>query len=74
MWPASPADTTDELSGAADDATVVFRAVGPLADAGEDLSDATVPFRAVGRRPAAGEDLSDATVVVPGGRPAGCCG
>ena len=39
-----------------------FRAVGPLADAGEDLSDATVQFRAVGRRPAAAEDLSDATV------------
>ena len=57
-----PADTTDELSEAADDATVVFRAVGPLADAGEDLSDATVQFRAVGPRPAAGEDLSDATV------------
>jgi Sigma-70, region 4 len=41
---------------------VQFRAVGPLADAGEDLSDATVQFRAVGRPAAAGEDLSDATV------------
>ena len=40
----------------------VFRAVGPLADAGEDLSDATVQFRAVGPLAAAGEDLSDATV------------
>jgi RNA polymerase sigma factor (sigma-70 family) len=57
-----PADTTDELSDAADDATVQFRAVGPLADADEDLADATVQFRAVGRGPAAGEDLSDATV------------
>ena len=57
-----PADTTDELSEAADDATVVFRAVGPLADAGEDLSDATVQFRAVGPLADAGEDLSDATV------------
>ena len=56
------ADTTDELSEAADDATVVFRAVGPLADAGEDLSDATVQFRAVGPLADAGEDLSDATV------------
>ena len=52
-----PADAGEDLS----DATVQFRAVGPLA-AGEDLSDATVQFRAVGRPAAAGEDLSDATV------------
>ena len=57
-----PADATDELSEAADDATVLFRAVGPLADAGDDLSDATVQFRAVGPLAAAGDDLSDATV------------
>ena len=68
---AGPADATDELSEAADDATVQFRAVGPLAAAGEDLSDATVQFRAVGRPAAAGEDLSDATVQFRAvGRPA----
>ena len=39
-----------------------FRAVGPLADAGDDLSDATVQFKAVGRPRAAAEDASDATV------------
>jgi hypothetical protein len=60
------------------DATVQFRAVGPLAGAGDDLSDATVQFRAVGR-PAraagAGDDVSDATVQFRAvGRPARAAG
>jgi RNA polymerase sigma factor (sigma-70 family) len=53
-----PPDAREELS----DATVQFRAVGPLADAGVDLSDATVQFRAVGPLADAGVNLSDATV------------
>jgi RNA polymerase sigma factor (sigma-70 family) len=76
-----PADAIYELTDADDDlsdATVQFRAIGPLAAAGDetvqfravgrppaaadDLSDATVQFRAVGRPPAAADDLSDATV------------
>ena len=60
-----PADETDELAGAGDelsDATVQFRAVGPLAGAGGELSDATVQFRAVGPLAGAGGELSDATV------------
>jgi RNA polymerase sigma factor (sigma-70 family) len=69
-----PADTTHELSDAADDlsdATVQFRAVGRRAAAADDLSDATVQFRAVGRRAAAADDLSDATVQFRAvGRPA----
>jgi RNA polymerase sigma factor (sigma-70 family) len=60
-----PADTTHELSDAADDlsdATVQFRAVGRPAAAADDLSDATVQFRAVGRPAAPADDLSDATI------------
>ena len=60
-----PADETDELAGAGgelSDATVQFRAVGPLAGAGGELSDATVQFRAVGPLAGAGGELSDATV------------
>jgi RNA polymerase sigma factor (sigma-70 family) len=60
-----PADTTYELSDAADDlsdATVQFRAVGRPAAAADDLSDATVQFRAVGRPAAPADDLSDATI------------
>jgi RNA polymerase sigma factor (sigma-70 family) len=59
------ADATDELSATADelsDATVQFRAVGPLAAAADELSDATVQFRAVGPLAAAADELSDATV------------
>ena len=44
------------------DATVQFRAVGPLSGAGDELSDATVQFRAVGPLSGAGDELSDATV------------
>ena len=51
-------DATDELS----DATVQFRAVGPLAGAAGDPSDATVQSRAVGPLADAGDELSDATV------------
>jgi tetratricopeptide (TPR) repeat protein len=55
----------DDLPGADDDlpdATVQFRAVGPLADVADDLSDATLLFRTVEPSPAAGDEESDATV------------
>jgi RNA polymerase sigma factor (sigma-70 family) len=65
--PADATDETDELS----DATVQFRAVGPLADAAGDPSDVTVQFPAVGWSAAAGDELSDTTVQFrAGGRPA----
>ena len=63
--PADTADAADEPAGTAEDlsdATVQFRAVGPLAGARDDLSDATVQFRAVGPPAGARDDLSDATV------------
>jgi RNA polymerase sigma factor (sigma-70 family) len=54
-------DATDETNELLD-ATVQFRAVGPLADAAGDPWDATVQFRAVGPLADAAGDPSDATV------------
>jgi RNA polymerase sigma factor (sigma-70 family) len=62
---AEAADELSDVGGGPSDATVQFRAVGPLADVadvGGGPSDATVQFRAVGRSADVAGGPSDATV------------